>query len=639
MKYRPEIDGLRALAVVPVVFYHAGFSAFSGGFVGVDVFFVISGYLITTIIADEISQDRFSLVRFYERRARRILPVLITVILTTLPFAWFWMMPRDLETYTYSILAVLTFTSNFFFFSETGYFETNAALQPLLHTWSLAVEEQFYIFFPLLMMLLGRRSPWFVFSGLALVSLIFAEGMLRVNPAHAFFLLPTRAWELLIGSMAAIWLRQGGALPSLSLWMRDLLSVLGLVLIVYGIVVYDDATRFPGLSAVPPTLGTVLLILFAQPKGLVQRVLAFQPLVWIGLISYGTYLWHQPVFALYHHRFGSVAFDSHVLLLIALSFALAFASYHLVEQPFRKTLGLRAVVRSLLASGAVAAGLAVALFLRVDGHPESVPSYAWAIENADADLIRYVEREDVFLPCKDGGYADVDGVQTCDFGDENAPRDLVLWGDSLALALHSGMQRVAGENKRGGIAFLANGCPPVFGLSNTQMASCDGRTHDAVLTAIEALADVKDVVITGNLQAAMTARNVEIEGRAASSDAVHRGLSEAVERLRAKGIRVVLLEQGPVFDEDVSDYLLQNLRRGAVEPLTLSVGDYGDFVAPLRRLTDLPDDYIDVEEVFCDDATCSSVDDTGALMIYNRNHVTRIGSEKVARHLFEKAGL
>ena len=284
MRYRSEIDGLRALAVVPVILDHAGYRAFSGGYVGVDVFFVLSGYLITTIIVEEIETGRFSLLDFYERRARRILPALLLVILASLPFAWFWLMPNDLETYANSVLAVLTFTSNFFFYGSTGYFETNAELQPMLHTWSLAVEEQYYILFPLLMMVIWRRAPVVFLSAILLSSLLLAEWALSRDSSAVFFLLPFRAWELLAGALAAIYLLRT-PLPIVGSRTGDGLAALGIGLFVYSIVAFDEETRFPGLNALPSVVGTLLVILFARENGGMQRLLSLRPFVLVGLIS------------------------------------------------------------------------------------------------------------------------------------------------------------------------------------------------------------------------------------------------------------------------------------------------------------------------------------------------------------------
>lgn len=620
--------------MVPVVLYHAGFTAFGGGYVGVDVFFVISGYLITTIIADEIEQGRFSIWHFYERRARRILPALFLVILASLPFCWFWLMPRDLETFANSVLAVVTFTSNFFFWSNTGYFETTAELQPLLHTWSLAVEEQYYIVFPLLMMLIWRRSVGPILAALLVASLILAEWALSFDPAGVFFLLPSRAWELLIGALAALYLRRTGQRP-VGRSMCDVLAASGVALVVLAIFAYDDSTRFPGFSALPPTLGTVMVILFARDGSLVHRILSLRPLVWIGLISYGTYLWHQPIFALFQHRFGSIAFDGYVWPLIGLSFALAYAGYRIVERPFRRRVSVRTLSWSVVASALVSVGAAVLIYVQVDEWPETVPSYRWALENADKELLRYVERRNVRMQC---GEYDGFGVQKCEFGDPQAEPTLVLWGDSLAGALLSGMDDTARASGLRGVAFVASACPPVLGLANTHAGHCKGGTHDDILDRIEALSGVTDVVITGNFKGAIMAPNVTIDGNQTSYEVVRAKMSDAVARLRALGARIIVLEQGPSFHEDVSSYLLHNLRHGHVEPPAANRSSHVASLRKVRDLADLADLYVETTDFFCNDTACPSVDEDGQLVIFDHNHVTQEYSVRLARFLARKAG-
>lgn len=334
MDYRAEIDGLRAVAVLPVIMFHAGVTAFSGGFVGVDVFFVISGYLITTIIAGEIEDGRFSIQRFYERRARRILPALFLVMLVCIPFAWAWMLPEQLKNFAQSIVAVNLFASNVLFWKESGYFEPAADDKPLLHTWSLAVEEQYYVFFPLALLLLWRfgRNPTFALIVVgAAVSFALSEWLWQKDPQAAFYLIPTRAWELFAGSICALLLHHRR--PVHNNWLAGA----GLLLIVGSFVAYDAATPFPGTFALAPVLGTTLIILFAARETIVGRLLSTRVLVVIGLMSYSAYLWHQPLFAFARLRTIYAPTLWLMLALAAASLGLAYLSWRFVEQPFRRS--------------------------------------------------------------------------------------------------------------------------------------------------------------------------------------------------------------------------------------------------------------------------------------------------------------
>ena len=353
MIYRREIDGLRALAVMPVILFHAGLPFFGGGFVGVDVFFVISGYLITSIILAEADEGRFSFIGFYERRARRILPPLFLVALVCLPFALLTMLPRDVVNFSKSLVAVSTFTSNVFFWNESGYFAGNNDLKPLLHTWSLAVEEQYYLIFPLLLILglrAGHRCVMLMFVGLAVVSFLFAQ-FGSYNGGAAFYLLPTRMWELLIGALVALVAADPRKwVPGYTI---ELLGALGIAMIAAAVVAYGRV-RYSGIYALVPTIGALLVIAFADKHTFTGRLLGCRALVAVGLVSYSAYLWHQPIFAFARLFWLREPSAGAFLVLSALSVGLAGVTYKLVEQPVRdrKKLGRRSAF-ILSAAGAV----------------------------------------------------------------------------------------------------------------------------------------------------------------------------------------------------------------------------------------------------------------------------------------------
>ena len=341
MKYRPEIDGLRAIAVIPVIFFHAGFEQFSGGFVGVDVFFVISGYLITTIILSEKEQGTFSVVNFYNRRARRILPALFLVMFVSLPFAWFWLFPSDMKDFSQSLVAVSAFSSNILFWQETGYWGVDNELKPLLHTWSLAVEEQYYVLFPIFLIAMWRFRKRWIFGSfilLAIVSLMLSQWGSHNYPTANFFLLPTRAWELAIGASIAFYFLYKKhtvcALLSHKL-VDDILSVIGLFMIGYSVIAFNEATPFPGFYALVPTVGAGLIILFSSKDTFVGKLLGSKVPVGIGLISYSAYLWHQPLFAFSRHRSLTEPSEQLFIALSLLTFLLAYLSWRFVEKPFR----------------------------------------------------------------------------------------------------------------------------------------------------------------------------------------------------------------------------------------------------------------------------------------------------------------
>lgn len=334
INYRSEIDGLRALAVIPVILFHAGLNGFSGGYVGVDIFFVLSGYLITSILLGEMSVGTYTIVNFYERRARRILPALFFVIFCSLIPAWVLMAPHQLKDFSQSLVAVAAFSSNILFWKESGYFEVTAELKPLLHTWSLSVEEQFYVIFPLCLALLyryGKSTLIYATSIVTLLSLTIAQWASTAEPSGNFFLLPTRAWELLAGSLIAYKIFGTVQVKRQNLW-----EWVGFILIISSIVTYDENTPFPSLWTVPPVLGTCLIIYFSGPTTNLGRLLSYKPVVNIGLISFSLYLWHQPVLAFVRIWRPELLHNGSIIVaVLVLIYLLSRFTYSYVEQPFR----------------------------------------------------------------------------------------------------------------------------------------------------------------------------------------------------------------------------------------------------------------------------------------------------------------
>ncbi len=418
MKYRPEIDGLRAVAVVPIVLYHAGLTGFSAGFIGVDVFFVISGFLITGILINDLTNQNFSAARFYERRVRRIFPALFLVMLLCIPFAWLWMLPDDLENMGQSIVATLFFANNVLLTMTTGYWDLAGEFKPLLHTWSLGVEEQYYLFFPLLLsgvFLWARKYMVAILVFLALLSffLFLSPHFLDLTPrqsAAIFYNLPTRAWQLLLGGIAAILLYQRDrAIPAR---LAANLSVLGLVMVLLALFVPMPDELNISLRTLVGTIGTTFLVAFASGENFSGRLLGNRLFVLIGLISYSVYLFHQPLIAFTRIH---VAEKPGALLAIpvVLTFVLATLSYRFVEQPFRKR---EAVSTRLLAGilgvvGAILLAFGFAAHM-TSGFPQRAGGQAAGQENLSESSIAYNQR----------AYA----YQTAAFPEGDGPNVLVL---------------------------------------------------------------------------------------------------------------------------------------------------------------------------------------------------------------------
>ena len=371
MQYRPEIDGLRALAVIPVVLFHAGIAGFSGGFVGVDIFFVISGYLITSIILSEQQKNSFTLAGFYERRARRILPALMLVVLLSAIAAWYLLLPTELVEFGESLVAVGLFASNILFWTQSDYFAATSEFIPLLHTWSLAVEEQFYLIFPVFMIFTlawtkSKRIAALVVT--TVLSLIFCEWAWRNAPEANFFLAPSRVWELMAGVFCAFYLQQPREPQKL---VSQLGSLAGLLMLVYSIVFFDKSIPFPSLYALIPVVGTVLIILFTDKNTLVGKLLSIPFIVGVGLISYSAYLWHQPLFVFARLNSMDELSVTSLLGLSLLAFIMAYISWRWVEKPFRNRnwLSQRQILWMALGCSLILISLGL-LFVAGDGFDE-----------------------------------------------------------------------------------------------------------------------------------------------------------------------------------------------------------------------------------------------------------------------------
>jgi len=466
MNYRPDIDGLRAIAVLPVVFYHAGVADFTGGYVGVDIFFVISGFLITTIIHRELAEGRFSVLRFYERRARRILPALFAVIVASLIAGWFILGPGDYDQMGQSIVSALLFVSNMFFWRNAGgYFQNATDYLPMLHTWSLAVEEQFYIFFPLLLMALhriGRHLLLPVILVLVVGSLVLAAWATPRMPSASFYLLPTRIWELGVGALLA----QGLVRTEAPRALRESIGALGLIAVLAPVFLYDSSTVFPGIASLPPVLGAGMLI-WAGTTGPVwaSRLLSLRPMVWIGMISYSLYLWHWPIMAFVRNRLFTVELEPMWQVATILASVLAgWISWRIVERPFRVPPREGGITqrRIFVLSGA---GMAV------------LGALAGAVVlTGGMTTQRFSDAQLAALPQEPLGNAYGDrcfgprpAERFCFFGndDPTAPVEWFLWGDSHADAMLPALIDLAvAHNVK--LAFAGHpACIPLPGLLRT----------------------------------------------------------------------------------------------------------------------------------------------------------------------------
>lgn len=654
-KYRADIDGLRAVAVLPVVLFHAGFEAFSGGFVGVDVFFVISGYLITIILITELEVNDFSFRRFYERRARRILPALFFVMALTLPAAWLWMLPGQLDGYFQSIIYVVLFSSNVLFWQEHGYFTGAAELKPLLHTWSLAVEEQFYVLFPILLLLLwklGRRTAALIIIVLALISLGLSEWAWRNTPVANFYLAPTRAWELLAGSLCAF--AMVGKAPRSS----DVLSALGLALIALSILFYDATTPFPSLYAVPPVLGASLIILFGAQQGWTTRLLTSRPLVGIGLISYSTYLWHQPLFAFARIRTVREPTPELMFALAALSLVLGWATWRWVERPFRiGPHGKFPKPVSILAMSVIASVALVSvgwLGGTKDGAEGRFDPVVLEVLDTANDRAEWTCLYTPFTPLPQGVVDDC--ITPNGAGDVHA----MLIGDSHSLSISSEVGSALSARDIGYYNLSYPGCPPLTGLGTRDLNhthDCDGFMQTALTHA--ATLGVEAVVMTArfpfyvlgkrydnheggvetgaqecwDLLGHLTCDLADPSRQARVLDAVERSVLGF-----AEDFDVILVHPTPDAGWNVPEHVAKMiLYEGGRQPVTTSYDRYleriVEITALFSNLAETHDRVFDakIHEDLCDARTRRCINaDVGGIYYFDDDHLTNAGARLVS---------
>lgn len=450
MKYRREIDGLRAISLIAIVLFHAGFEAFSGGFLGVDIFFVLSGYLITSIILTDIANSDFSLIRFYEKRCRRILPALFVVLLVCIPFAWFWLLPHELKTFAKSVTYSALSVSNIYFFKTTNYFDSASELKPLLHTWSLGVEDQFYLLYPVLLIFLMKKSfkaSYVALGIISIISLAVAHWSSLHYPLASFYLLHTRAWELLSGAIIGIYLHQRQT-PIQATKLSNILSITGLLIVLISLFAYGESVPNPSLYTLPPIIGTLMIIAFTHPDQIVGKLLSNRIAVGIGLISYSAYLWHQPVFAFIRIKnLGTIDAWS-MIPAILITFIFAYISWRFIEKPARdqKNLTRRKVF--------IGSGVGIAFFLTIGITGEAKKGFENRYSIPPA-VVNDFNLDNLALKC----YAD----RFCEVGDLSAKKsDVVVFGDSHSQSILAAFEKVGQQTKTKTTFMGLVGCPPLL---------------------------------------------------------------------------------------------------------------------------------------------------------------------------------
>lgn len=541
--YRKDIDGLRALAILPVLFFHAGLG-FSGGYVGVDVFFVISGYLITSIIAREIQAGTFTYRGFWERRIRRIFPASFFVTVVTFLAGLFILLPPEMEASGKAALSQVLMVANFYFWQQDGYFAGPSDLEPFLQMWSLAVEEQFYLVLPLLLTVLlkrGVRKTVIILIGLSVLSFIWSCLTIQKYPAANFFLLPSRAWELLAGSLLAF----APLSKKRQRFVHEILATVGLVMILVPVFLYDKTTIFPGISAVLPCLGTLVLIHFHSTGGSwVKTALSSGLAVWVGKISFSLYLWHWPLLAYVRNlSIDELSFMMRVILLI-FSIVLAVCSWKFIEQPFRgKTkFADRSILFRRFFQATFISGIIFTVIYKLDGLPQRFQG------NKERFALAAMERAGVPETNLSSGKFPL--IRT---DSRHRVSPVLLWGDSHASSLISAFAELCEEHEINAQYATRGATPPLLDVNFYPSTLDVAPFNDRVLELIDSQ-KIETVVLaarwTRYLKQGEQSRKTPLTDR--DSDDRHQdvvfeeALKKTVRALRGRNIRVFIVRQVPL---------------------------------------------------------------------------------------------
>jgi peptidoglycan/LPS O-acetylase OafA/YrhL len=640
-KYRPDIDGLRAVAVLSILFFHVGIKHFSGGYVGVDIFFVISGYLITSIIVRELAAGQFSIARFYERRVRRILPALTVVVIATLLAGLVLLSPAQLEDLGRSATATSVFSSNIFFFLGSGYFDGSSELKPLLHTWSLAVEEQYYILFPFLLMFIAKRhssrfGAWLISIGL--VSLLACIYWTGINGSATFYLIPFRAWELLIGSVLALQM-----IPKFAgVVARNALSTAGLAMMLTSVFVYTHDTSFPGAAALMPTLGTAFVIhAGAGGKTFVNRALSVRPMVFFGLISYSLYLWHWPIVVFAKQYLINEWTDLETGLILIVIIFLSTLSWRFVETPFRnrqllgprERLFARFVVVTIVV---ISASLTMVFMKGFPGRNTTAPM---------SDVMAADPGWQHWKNCEEAGEKEGGTSNLCGIGAQDLPPTFLLWGDSHALSMASAVNLSAHRQGAAGLLAVRTACPPLLSIHRPGEPSC-AEFNASILKHVGGRPEIETVILAARWAIVSNGTRYKNEsGRSMSLVDLDSGETEAgdnaalfelglrrtITALEKLGKNIVLVTQVPEVGHDVpsATYSAKLTGRDVNAMIAPSIAEYRERTSTVTRVFNAIQaeqglTIVDPSQLLCEGQGCRVVMD-GTPLYRDDNHLSLRG--------------
>ena len=657
MTYRTEIDGLRAISVLAVIFYHAGFSSISGGFAGVDVFFVISGYLIGGQILKELAAGQFSYRSFYGRRARRILPALFVVTLVSALLGYFILLPQDYRYFFGAAFTSLLSVSNFWFMDQIDYFNPQAALDPLVHTWSLGVEEQFYLFAPILLGVTWfrfRRLLVFLVAFLMLASFGLTLALSSSAPMFTFYMLPTRAWELFAGILVAI--AFGKPWWVVCKKWHGQLSMLGLLVLLIGIVFKPSGVAWPGFWTIIPVIGTLLVLLFGQANSIARTVLSLAAMRALGVISYSAYLWHQPILSFLEYQHNMPASLIGRLAVVFLVFGVAALSWRFIEQPFRTGRltrvwgwGVMFVMAVMIVAMSISGHVTKGFPSRI---PQEIRTFLDTVQTTGAYNKRCI------LSRRD--------VETTDFGDSCIigsanPPSVALWGDSHAAAIADAMSDELQYQGRSAKTFMLSSCLPIPELINhsqnrqSQCPAFNARVQSYIL----ANDSIKYVVLFATWDSYILRRGYpDMLGFVPDDDfyaypedgdpnmhnvdrliSIQSAFQDLVSSLMAAGKTVILVHSLPRPNIDIPRFFARQAWMGGAipensgYPITYAKNQFAESRQILVAFDgeSVTGSFITVDpvETFCDEMQCFVIKD-GSVLFLDGNHPSLEGAKLLA---------
>jgi peptidoglycan/LPS O-acetylase OafA/YrhL len=618
MKYRQDIDGLRAIAVMAVVLFHFGVSTLSGGYAGVDVFFVISGFLISSILMNDVESKQFSFTQFYEKRVRRLFPALFATILVSTLVSYVLFMPEEFREFGQSVIGATTYLSNVFFWLKSDYFEGPSELKPLLHTWSLSVEEQFYLIFPILVWLCYKISfKFFIYFVVIcfITSFISAVYFIDSMTSAVFFLSPFRFWELLLGTLVAILLKNK-TLPNEN--VAPFLAGIGIIMIIAPLFLLDKTSIFPGWAAVPSCLGTALIIWANNQNIILGRILSQPIMQFTGKISYSMYLWHWPVVVFYGYWIIRELVWWDTIALIIFTYLISWLSWRLFEVPFRfhKDSPFKPKLAFTLTAGFTGLAALVGLVIwQQQGLPQRFPELQTQILAAKTERKNNVGsacfiQQDQFFNKWDR--------DACYFPLEGASKTLLLWGDSHAFHLLRGLKHHQSEIGANILVYASAGCSPLLHTDIPRNPQCRANNDNVVDMLSEYKID--NIIMAGNWAWAF-----KVEDENADLSAVR----STFNTLQERGYNPLVVNQLPIYAVKNPQYLAMRLSSSDKGPNNYYLApDYGTGAS--KQIKSIMPKYnlFNPQDVLCPDVKCS-IYLNKEIMVSDEAHLSNAGSNYI----------